>query len=173
MSQQWEFNTGTVKLLALLFASSVFALFAAAQTAANEGSVAGAPKRVPAPAPYVHDQMARRAQMYYQGVWGVEELRVKQAESGELIRFTWRVIDPEKAKLLNDKKVQPMLIDPQAGVQLVVPTMEKVGQLRQSSTPEAGKSYWMAFSNSGRPVKRGDRVTVVIGQFKIDGLLVE
>jgi hypothetical protein len=111
--------------------------------------------------------------MYYQGVWGVDELRVKQAESGELIKFTWRVLDPSKAKLLNDKKIQPMLIDPQAGVQLIVPTMEKVGQLRQSSTPEAGKSYWMAFSNSGRPVKRGDRVTVVIGRFKAEGLVVE
>jgi hypothetical protein len=45
--------------------------------------------------------------------------------------------------------------------------------LRQSSTPEAGKSYWMAFSNSGRVVKRGDRVDVVIGLFHANGLLVE
>jgi len=111
--------------------------------------------------------------MYYQGIWGVDELRVKQAESGELIRFTWRVLDPDKAKPLNDKKLRPVLIDPQAGVQLVVPTMEKVGQLRQSSSPEAGKSYWMAFSNSGRPVKRGDRVNIVIGDFKAEGLVVE
>lgn len=87
--------------------------------------------------------------MYLRGVWGVDERRVKQAESGESIRFTWRILDPDKAKLRNDKKVQSMLIDPQAGVQLIVSAMEKVGQLRQSSTPEAGKSYWMAFSNSG------------------------
>jgi hypothetical protein len=122
-----------------------------------------------------HDlpELPRRAQMYYQGVWGVDSLRVKTAESGELVRFTWRVLDPTKAQSLNDKKIQPVLIDPRAGVQLVVPTMEKVGQLRQSSTPEAGKSYWMAFSNSGRPVKRGDRVNVVIGQFKAEGLVVE
>ncbi len=111
--------------------------------------------------------------MYYQGVWGIDDLRVKQAESGELIRFTWRVLDPVKAKPLNDKKIKPVLMDAQAGVQLVVPTMEKVGQLRQSATPEVGKSYWMAFSNSGRPVKRGDRVTVVIGQFKAELLVVE
>jgi hypothetical protein len=58
-------------------------------------------------------------------------------------------------------------------VQLVVPTLDKVGQLRQSSTPEAGKSYWMGFSNKGRLVKRGDRVDVVIGQFKAQGLVVE
>jgi len=29
--------------------------------------------------------------------------------------------------------------------------------------PEAGKSYWMAFSNSGTLFKRGDRVDIVIG----------
>jgi len=65
------------------------------------------------------------------------------------------------------------LIDPKAGVQLVVPSMEKIGQLRQSSTPEVGKSYWMAFSNKGRLVKRGDRVNVVIGKFRADGLVVD
>jgi hypothetical protein len=55
----------------------------------------------------------------------------------------------------------------------VVPALEQVGQLRQSATPKAGMSYWMAFSNSGRRVKRGDRVDVVIGQFRANGLVVE
>lgn len=94
-------------------------------------------------------------------------------ESGEVIRFAWRVVDPEKAKMIHDKKFEPSLIDLQAGVSLVVPSLEKVGQLRQASTPEAGKSYWMAFSNKGRRVKRGDRVDVVIGQFRANGLMVE
>jgi len=73
---------------------------------------------------------------------------------------------------LNDKKLEPSLIDPAAGVKLVIPSLEKVGQLRQSSTPEAGKSYWMAFSNKGRLVKRGHRVDVVIGSFRAQGLEV-
>jgi len=55
----------------------------------------------------------------------------------------------------------------------VVPRMEKIGQLRQTGTPEAGKAYWMAFSNKGRPVKKGDRVDVVIGQFRAQGLVVD
>jgi len=82
-------------------------------------------------------------------------------------------LDADKAKALNDKKSEPVLIDPEAGVKLVVPSLEKVGQLRQSSTPEAGKSYWMAFSNKGRPVKRGHHVNVVIGHFHADGLVVD
>ena len=55
-------------------------------------------------------------------------------------------MDPEKVKPLNDKKLEPTLNDPQAGVSLVIPTVNNVGALRQTtSAPEAGKTYWMAF----------------------------
>ena len=111
--------------------------------------------------------------MYYEGVWGVSELRVKAAESGQLIRFNYRVVDPQKAAPLNDKKIEPALYDAQARVQLVVPQMEKVGKLRQSSTPKAGMTYWMAFSNPTLAVKRGHHVDVVIGSFRAANLLVE
>jgi hypothetical protein len=119
------------------------------------------------------NRFAGRAGAYYRVVWGIDSLVVKWTESGEVIRFSWRVLDPERAKVLSDKKVEPSLIDPKAGVSLVVPTMEKIGQLRQTQTPEAGRSYWVAFSNKGLFVKRGDRVNVVIGPFRADGLAVD
>ena len=102
-------------------------------------------------------------------------LSVKWTESGEIIRFAYRVLDGDRAQALNDKKAEPSLIDPQAGVKLVVPSLEQVGLLRQTPTgkPEPGKSYWMAFSNKGHHVKRGDRVDVVIGKFHAAGLVVE
>ena len=50
--------------------------------------------------------------------------------------------------------------------------MEKV-RLRQSMTPENGKTYWMVFSNKGNHVKAGHQVSVVIGQVRIDGLVVQ
>jgi hypothetical protein len=129
--------------------------------------------RVGAPSHYQPNRFAGRAEKYYGLVWGVDSLGLKTVESGEIIRFTYRIVDADKAKALNDKKSEPVLIDPKAQVKLVVPSMEKVGQLRQSSTPEAGKSYWMAFSNKGRLVKRGDHVSVVIGKFRADGLVVD
>jgi len=122
---------------------------------------------------YRPDRFAGRAGKYYALVWGVDSLSLKYAESGEIIRFSYRILDPSKARTLNDKKLEPSLIDPAAGVKLVIPSLEKVGQLRQSSTPEAGKSYWMAFSNKGRLVKRGDRVDVVIWSFRAQGLEVD
>jgi hypothetical protein len=142
---------------------------------ANQAPSSGAPANRPAPA-WQGSQLQRlshRAEMYYESAWGVGELHVKATESGELIRFTYRVVDPEKATALNDKKAEPELVDTQAGVKLVVPEMEKVGKLRQSSTPKVGMTYWMAFSNPTRVVKRGHRVDVIIGQFKANGLIVE
>jgi hypothetical protein len=122
---------------------------------------------------YSPSQFSRRANLYYSQVWGVDLLAVKTVEAGEIVRFTYRVLDANKAKALNDKKIEPALIDPQAGVSLVVPSLAKVGKLRQSSEPEAGKVYWMAFSNKGRPVRPGHRVNVVIGNFRADGLVVQ
>jgi len=111
--------------------------------------------------------------MYYVGAWGVSDLHVKVAESGELIRFNYRIVDPAKAAALNDKKVDPELFDMQAGIKLSVPQMEKVGKLRQESTPKAGLSYWMAFANPTLAVRRGHRVNIVIGSFRATNLLVE
>lgn len=111
--------------------------------------------------------------MYYEAVWGVSELHVKTAESGELIRFNYRVLDPAKAAALNDKKTEPALFDAQARVKLAVPQVQNVGKLRQSSTPKAGMVYWMAFANPTHVVKPGHRVDVVIGSFRASNLIVE
>jgi len=156
-------------LLAGIFAGGIWVLPVRAQSTAPDGNppVAAAPYR------YHPNRFSKRASSYYGLFWGIDSLSVKAVESGEIIRFSYRVLDADKAKALNDKKSEPSLIAPHAGVKLVVPSIEQVGQLRQSSTPEDGKSYWMAFSNPGRPVKRGDRVSVVIGQFRAEGLIVE
>jgi hypothetical protein len=166
--------------LPALLATLVIAPQALAQSPSQTGSQPPATKQLVVPAkpaaatnPYRPNRFAGKAGRYYKLVWGVDSLNVKLVESGELVRFTWRVLDPERAKLLNDKKLAPALIDPQAGVSLVVPVMEKIGQLRQSAPPEAGKSYWMVFSNKGRLVKRGDHVNVAIGEFRAEGLAVD
>jgi len=90
-----------------------------------------------------------------------------------MIRFTYRVFDPQKAAALNNKKAEPELIDSQAGVKLSVPQMDKIGKLRQSITPKEGMTYWMAFAIPTLAVKRGHHVDIVIGSFRAYGLVVE
>jgi len=170
-----------MRTMLMLLAALVAAPAVAAPPDAGPGSTPTQPATVapkhaptkPARTRYAPDRFAGRARKYYQLVWGVDSLGVKLVESGEVVRFTYRVIDPARARALNEKGNEPSLIDPRAGVKLVVPKMEKIGPLRQSGVPEAGKAYWMAFSNKGRPVKKGDRVDVVIGQFRAPGLVVD
>jgi hypothetical protein len=166
----------TVSLVSLLSAGWASAQTSAPPTAAAsaaQGAPSVTPKYSVTTSPYKPDRFAGRAATYYRMIWGVDSLIVKWGESGEVIRFTYRVLDADKAKVLNDKKFEPSLIDPKAGVKLVVPALENVGQLRQSAPPEEGKTYWMVFSNKGRLVKRGDHVNVVIGSFHADGLVVD
>jgi len=116
---------------------------------------------------------SERAAMMYRRIWGVDDIRLQETASGSMIRFSYKVVDANRAKMLNDKKATPVLTDEATGTKLQVPVMEKVGQLRQTATPEAGREYWMVFGNKSHIVKPGSHVTVVIDKFRAEGLVVE
>jgi hypothetical protein len=113
------------------------------------------------------------ANQLYAAQWGVDSLRVQYTSSGNLLRFTYRVVEPRLAAPLADKKFTPVLFSPVHHAELSIPVMEKVGPLRQAMGQKAGMEYWMAFSNRGQLVKPGERVNITIGSFHADGLIVE
>ena len=167
-----------LKLLVCIFAGGLLLPALDAQSVqATPGPAVTASRTVSLPSkrvsPYRKIGSSDNAKAFYQLHWGVDSFSAKLVESGQMVRFSYRVIDPVKAKPLSDKKSAPYLLDEAAHVKLVVPTMEKVGELRQSSAPEGGKLYWMVFSNKGRFVKSGDRVSVVIGGFHADQVVVQ
>ena len=169
----------TKMLLASLLACAAMAVDATAQSAPAPTDSTSQPATPPATqqtkvVPYRYQtHLPESATQYYALMWGVDTFTVRAVESGELIKFSYRVVDPGKAGVLNEKKNEPSLICPRAGVKLVIPSMEKVGKLRQTGTPKEGKVYWMAFSNKGRLVKPGDHVNLVIGEFHAEGLVVQ
>jgi hypothetical protein len=142
-------------------------------TATGDAASASASASAPKKTPFRQQRESTKAQNFYVSRWGIQDLRVRSTNSGNLIRFSYRVVNPELAQALNDKKNTAALLSPRARVVLQVPVMEKVGPLRQSMAPEPGKEYWMVFSNKGNFVKPGDRVEVLIGSFHADGLMVE
>ena len=163
-------------MLTVFFASSIFVSAMSAHPQSTPAPATSFPKpatKAGAPTRYLPNKLSGHAALYYGAVWGIDAITVKAVESGELIRFSYQVLNPSKAATLNEKTNSPFLIAPASGVRLSIPSLEKVGQLRQSSSPEAGKFYWMAFSNPGRRVKPGDRVDVMIGLFRAEGLIVE
>lgn len=116
---------------------------------------------------------ARRG-LYYQRNWGVELIGIKAVASGYMLRLDYRVVDPAKAAALGDRKVRPYLIDEATRTALAVPAMEKIGELRQvPSAPVPNRVYFIIFGNPGRLVKPGGRVSLVAGNLRADGLVVE
>jgi hypothetical protein len=161
-------------LLASLLASSMFAFAGEPQLKqeAQKPASSTAPLK-PSNAPASTTNWHAFEGGYYKRKWGVDVVGVRLVSSGSMLRFTYQVLDAEKAKTLNEKRWNPLLIDQATGAKLGVPEMEKVGKLRQSSPPEDGRNYWMVFGNPGGLVKRGNRVSIVIGGFRADGLVVE
>ena len=123
--------------------------------------------------PYRSVGHSKQADLYYASVWGVEQLRLQRTASGALIRFSYRVVDADKAKAVHEKKAEPHLLGLRSHAMLSVPSLENVGQLRQTEAITAGKDYWILFSNKGDLVKVGDRVDVIIGDFYANSLTVE
>jgi hypothetical protein len=114
-----------------------------------------------------------RQSLYFKRNWGVEIIGVKPVSSGYMLSFKYRVIDPEKAKLLNNRQTRAFLRDEATGTVLSVPAMENVGELRTGAAPEADRTYFMIFGNPGKLVKHGSRVSVVAGALNVDGLIVD
>lgn len=171
MGKQHGFSIRAILLAVIVTGAPVFRLSAQQGSHGNPASATAASPG--APIHYRPARFPKRAEEYYGLVWGIDLLSVKAAESGALIRFSYRVLDRDKARPLNDKNIEAFLNAPERRIQLVIPSLEKVGKLRQTGDPESGKVYWMAFSNPHRIVKRGDRVDVVIGDFHANGLAVE
>ena len=105
--------------------------------------------------------------------WGLKIVAVRMIANGFMLDLRYKVINSEKASPLLDRKIKPYLIDQATGTKLYVPDT-KVGPLKQRiQSPDAEKTYFILFGNPGGLVKQGSQVTLVMGDFKAENLVVE
>jgi len=105
--------------------------------------------------------------------WGVQVQGIYLSAAGYMLDFRYRVVDPHKAADLFRRDIRPHLVDLATGAKLIVPSPPKVGPLRPTNPPQAGKAYFVMFANPGKLVKPGDKVTVVIGDFQARDIIVQ
>jgi hypothetical protein len=105
--------------------------------------------------------------------WGIEVTSVRLTAADHMIDYRYRVLDTDKATDLFKRQIKPFLIHQETGKVLAVPETAKIGPLRNSNIPQEGKIYWMFFGNAGNLVKAGDKITVVIGEFRVEDLIIE
>jgi len=114
-----------------------------------------------------------RQKTFMRRQWGVEVLYVRQAAAGYMLEFRYKVHDAEKARPLFERQTKPLLTHVRTGAQMIVPTPAKTGALRNSNPPMDGHTYWMFFANPGKFIQSGEQVNIEIGDFKVEGLVVQ
>lgn len=106
--------------------------------------------------------------------WGIKVVAVRLTANGTMLDFRYQVLDPGKALPLFSREIKPYLVDEATGTEFAVPDLPKVGAVRSKTRdPVAGQEHFILFVNPNGFVKAGNKVTVVIGNFKKANLVVE
>lgn len=108
--------------------------------------------------------------------WGVRPVSIRLTASDYFVDFRYLVTDSEKSKAIlsrSKENREAFLLVQKTGKKFQVP-VTKMGSLRSSTlSPKKGRQYTILFSNAGKSIKKGDKVSVVIGKFKVENLTVE
>ena len=161
-------NRPLARLLAGGFALTVLLAIAPGAWANGESakdSVAVATSHSPSQHP--------REKTFLKRQWGIEILYVRQTAAGYMLEFRYKVLDAEKAEALFERQTKPLLTHVETGSIMIVPTPAKTGALRNSNLPLDGHTYWMFFANPGKLVQPGEHVNIEIGDFLVEGLVVQ
>ncbi len=107
--------------------------------------------------------------------WGVDGLSIKRTAAGYMLDFRFRVLDAEKALPLFDHRIKPYVVTERTQIKLPVPMAAKVGAFRPTNRGKnikADKTYYMLFANPDGYVRPGQKVSVVIGDFRAEHMTV-
>ena len=108
--------------------------------------------------------------------WGVRPASIRLTASDYFVDFRYLITDPEKSKAIlsrSKENREVYLLVQKTGKKFPVP-ITKVGPLRSTTvSPKKGRQYTILFSNLGKSIKKGDKVSVIIGKFKVENLVVE
>ena len=105
--------------------------------------------------------------------WGIEIVALRSTAAGHMLDFRYKVLDTDKATPLFKRGTRAFLLHQTTGKALAVPNTAKLGRLRSTNQPQQGRTYWMYFGNHHGLVKKGDLVTVNIGDFKSPYIIVQ
>lgn len=123
--------------------------------------------------PSAEQVAAEQATRQMEEQWGVKILALRPTANGYMLDFRYRVTNAEKATPILDRSVKPYLMAEKDNSKLFVPVTNKLGSLRNTTKfVKENRNYFMFFANPGKHVNSGDAVTIVIGDFKAEHVMV-
>jgi len=100
---------------------------------------------------------------------GIRVTRLGLTNVNSAVDFQYMVTDVDKAMAwLHDEELMPTLVDEDSGMQMHHPP-----SMMHMPNPKVGRVYHMLMPNMGNAVKRGDRVSVVIGDLQLGPIIAQ
>jgi hypothetical protein len=99
---------------------------------------------------------------------GVRDVRVHVTGGGGLLDVRYEVVDPGRAADLHDAATPPAVVDERTGAPIEGLLMGHAPHSR----PKAGVTSVLIFVNPGNMVRRGDRVSLVLGGARLEHVVV-
>lgn len=105
---------------------------------------------------------------------GVHIKGVRLSAGGFMLDVRYRVLDAEKAAPLLNRKIH-LYLEASNGARLGVPASPKIGPLRSTARGviRPDRDYTVLFGNPGGYLKPGSKVSLVVGDKRIDNLTVQ
>ena len=103
--------------------------------------------------------------------YGLEVLDVAIRGPAIVVRFV--VSEPEKTGQILTAMAQRYLIDQKSGTRIPVPTTIRTGRLRPEPGMGGWRTYQATFNNSKGVVRPGDKVTLVMDEYRVEGLTAQ
>lgn len=111
---------------------------------------------------------AAMAQAAFEEATGIRLVRVASTAQGGMIDLQYQVMDPDKALIIHDDENPPTLIDDATGLVLATPFHDHgFKKLRPALT------YHVLIVNGDGLLKRGSTVTLIVGQSRLEHVVVQ
>jgi uncharacterized protein YceK len=155
-------------LLLLAFAFVVLAQSGCAQIASKSVMANKATITISSASEEIQKKLAKN--------WGIRIVGLRTTMTGLMVDFRYKILDAKKAAPLLDLDKKSYLLVEKSQARLGVPNSVKIGSLRQTTHAKKvkeGRDYFILFGNpGGRYIKPGDLATLVIGDLKVEHLVL-
>lgn len=105
--------------------------------------------------------------------WGLRLLQARLTAQGGMIDVRFMVIEPAKAKGLEESLEKAIIVDENSGRYTWGAHSSKVGSLRDVNLDEANRVCYILFVNPGRMIHTGSSVVLVSEEVQLGRLIVE
>jgi hypothetical protein len=103
--------------------------------------------------------------------YGINIKLIALSAAGGLVDFRYQVVDPDKAdSVIHNVKNYPKLIVEETGETIV---MTSLPHSHNSNSVQVGGTYFFLLANSHNAIHKGSRLTVVVGDARVEHYVVQ